>query len=184
MIGRPSVRIRGPPSFFPLRFAAAKAARVRAEIMPASNSATATICCNKNRPVAPSISGRSANLTSTFASSKRPKERHTASKAVNFADDQWATVEACSTERFLKFWPIGPATALNFRELSDNPPATTIEVSRNGRLLGLKPQPASALAIGRDAVIGDKLPARDQVVSSGSAYYGSTLQDLTQEAFK
>ena len=51
-------------------------------------------------------------------------------------------VEACSAERFLEFWPIGLATALNFRELSDNPPTVTIEVSSNGRSLCFKPQPA------------------------------------------
>jgi hypothetical protein len=44
---------------------------VRAEIMPASNSATATICCTRNRPVAPSICGRSAKRTSTLASNRR-----------------------------------------------------------------------------------------------------------------
>ena len=37
-----------PPSFTPRRLAAARAAFVRAEIIPASNSATAAICCNKN----------------------------------------------------------------------------------------------------------------------------------------
>jgi hypothetical protein len=31
--------------------------------MPASSSATATICCSMNRPVAPSIAGKSANRT-------------------------------------------------------------------------------------------------------------------------
>jgi hypothetical protein len=67
-------------------------------------------------------------------------------------------VEACSAERFLEFWPIGLVTALNFRELSDNPPAATIEVSRNGRLLDLQPQPTSDLAIGRYSVIGDESP--------------------------
>ncbi len=35
---------RLPPSFLPRFFAAARAALVRAEIMPASSSATATIC--------------------------------------------------------------------------------------------------------------------------------------------
>jgi len=46
---------RFPPSFLPRFFAAARAALVLAEIMPASSSATATICCNMKRPVAPSI---------------------------------------------------------------------------------------------------------------------------------
>jgi hypothetical protein len=48
--------------------AAASAAFVRAEIMPASSSATAAICCSMNRPVGPSICGRSQNSTSTPAS--------------------------------------------------------------------------------------------------------------------
>jgi hypothetical protein len=45
-----------PPSFTPRRLAAARAAFVLAEIIPASSSATAPICCNRNLPVAPSSS--------------------------------------------------------------------------------------------------------------------------------
>jgi len=54
---------RLPPSLTPRRFAAASAFLVRSEIRPASSSATATICCNMKRPVAPSICGRSAKRT-------------------------------------------------------------------------------------------------------------------------
>jgi hypothetical protein len=64
---------RLPPSFFPRSLAAASAALVRALIIPASSFATATICCRRKRPVAPSICGRSANRTSTPASSSRDK---------------------------------------------------------------------------------------------------------------
>ncbi len=72
VIRRPSLfLIRVPPSLVPRALAALRAAFVRAEIIPASNSATATICCSRKRPVAPSICGRSANLTSTFASRRR-----------------------------------------------------------------------------------------------------------------
>jgi hypothetical protein len=65
---------RSPPSFTPRRLAAARAALVRAETIPASSSATAAICCNRNLPVAPSIIGRSANRTSTPASSRRDRK--------------------------------------------------------------------------------------------------------------
>ena len=65
---------RSPPSFCPRRFAAARAALVRALISPASSSATAAICCSIKRPVAPSIWGRSAKRTSTPASSKRDRK--------------------------------------------------------------------------------------------------------------
>jgi hypothetical protein len=58
----------GLPRRFPRRLAAARAAFVRAEIIPAPSSATAAICCKRNLPVAPSIIGRSANRTSTPAS--------------------------------------------------------------------------------------------------------------------
>jgi hypothetical protein len=60
-----SLAPRSPPSFLPRLLAAASAALVRAEIMPASSSATAAICCSKNLPVAPSIAGKSAKRTST-----------------------------------------------------------------------------------------------------------------------
>jgi hypothetical protein len=44
--GLPSLfRMRVPPRVFPLAFAAASAALVRVDIIPASSSATATICC-------------------------------------------------------------------------------------------------------------------------------------------
>jgi hypothetical protein len=58
---------RFPPSLTPRAFAAASAALVRVEIIPASSSATDAICCSMNRPVGPSIVGRSANRTSTPA---------------------------------------------------------------------------------------------------------------------
>lgn len=54
-----------PPSFLPRAFAAASAFLVRSEMKPASNSATATSCCSMNRPVGPSMAGRSAKRTST-----------------------------------------------------------------------------------------------------------------------
>jgi hypothetical protein len=73
---------RSPPSFTPRRLAAARAAFVRAEIIPASSSATAAICCNRNLPVAPSIIGRSANRTSTPASSRREAACPGSSRAV------------------------------------------------------------------------------------------------------
>jgi hypothetical protein len=63
-----------PPSRCPRALAAASAAFVRAEMSPASNSATAAICCSMKRPVDPSIAGRSANRTSTPASSSRPRK--------------------------------------------------------------------------------------------------------------
>ena len=48
---------------------AARARLVRSLIMPASSSATLAICCNRKRPVAPSIEGKSTNLISTSVSS-------------------------------------------------------------------------------------------------------------------
>lgn len=59
---------RSPPSFLPRAFAAANAALVRVEIIPASSSATAAICWIMKRPVGPSSVGKSANLTVTPAS--------------------------------------------------------------------------------------------------------------------
>jgi hypothetical protein len=50
------------------RLAAARAALVRAEIIPTSSSVIPAIGCNRNLPVAPSIVGRSANRTPTRAS--------------------------------------------------------------------------------------------------------------------
>jgi hypothetical protein len=60
--------LRTPPSFAPLALAAASAALVRLEIISASSSATLAICRNRNRPVGPSIFGKSQNRTSTPAS--------------------------------------------------------------------------------------------------------------------
>jgi hypothetical protein len=60
-------RPRKPPSFWPRALAAASALRVRSPIMPASSSATLDICCNGNRPVAPSMVGMSTKRISTSA---------------------------------------------------------------------------------------------------------------------
>jgi hypothetical protein len=77
---------------------AALPALVRAEIIPASSSATAAICCNRNLPVAPSIIGRSANRTSTPASSRRDRkatERVSQSTLVT-TSGTWCTRAAAS----------------------------------------------------------------------------------------
>jgi hypothetical protein len=79
---------RSPPSFTPRRLAAARAALVRAEIIPASSSATAAICCSRNLPVAPSIMGRSANRTSTPGLKQARQEGDRAGKPVNLSHDQ------------------------------------------------------------------------------------------------
>lgn len=65
---------RLPPSFLPLALAAARAALVRVEIMPASSSATDAVCCSINLPVGPSIWGRSTKRTSTPASNSRDRK--------------------------------------------------------------------------------------------------------------
>ena len=88
---------RSPPSFLPRRLAAARAALVRALIIPASSSATATICCSRKRPVAPSICGRSAKRTSTPASSRRDRkatERVSRSTLETTREARWSRAAA------------------------------------------------------------------------------------------
>ena len=91
--GLPSLfRMRLPPRILPRAFAAVSAALVRVDIIPASSSATATIC-RRNRPVAPWICGRSAKRTSTPASSKRRRKPDASCESVNLAHDKWTAVQ-------------------------------------------------------------------------------------------
>src|SRR5262249_54718645 len=85
------------------------------------------------------------------------EERHTPSKAINLADDQRTTMESRGGKRFIEFGSLGFATTLNLGELSDYPPAATIQISPDGRSLRVKTQPASPLSICRYPVIGDEL---------------------------
>jgi hypothetical protein len=57
---------------------------LRVEIRPASSAATAAICYSTNRPVGPSIVGKSAKRTSTPASSSRDRKATGSTEAAAF----------------------------------------------------------------------------------------------------
>ena len=118
---------------------------MRAEISPASNSATAAICWSMNRPVGPSIVGQisKANVHPRF---EEPREEgHRPREPVNLGNDHGNTVQAGFGECLIEGGPIRPPTALDFGELADDPPIAAIKVLGDGCPLRLQAKPGRPL---------------------------------------
>jgi hypothetical protein len=60
-------------------------------------------------------------------------------------------------KRFGELRAIGALAALHFGKLANYPPLAAVEVVSNRFLLRLQAKPRSALALCRDAIIGDKV---------------------------
>ena len=150
---------RNPPSTLPRAFAAFKAALVRVDIKPASSSATAAICCNMKRPVGPSILGKSANRTSTPASSRRDRKLTDRVEPDDVRNDQRDAPDARLGERLRQGWPIGITAALYLDELRDDLPLPAIQIAMDGFPLRLDPQAAHALPDCRDSKVTDEIAA-------------------------
>jgi hypothetical protein len=48
-------------------------------------------------------------------------------------------------ERLVQLWPIGSLAGFNFGKLGNDAAVAAVEVARNGRALGLDPEPAAPL---------------------------------------
>jgi hypothetical protein len=135
--------------------AAASAALVRLEIISASSSATLAICRKRNRPVGPSIFGKSQNRTSTPASSncdRKCAERVSRSTLATMSGTR------CSRAAASAFSNSGRSRRLpdSASEFSDKVPASAVEITFDGRLLRFNAKPALALLCRRNPVVGNE----------------------------
>jgi hypothetical protein len=119
---------RYPPLFQPdrgsrrvsaTRLATANALRVRSPIMPALSSATFAICCNRNRPVAPSMVGRSTKRISTSAARSFDRKATLRVSLETLATTSAARCARHSYNAASQLRPLVAAARLDFNELLD-----------------------------------------------------------------